>query len=862
MVLRLFSLLVAVMIAAPAAAELYPYETITVNGPNNVLDATANACDLVEGCYTQRGAKCSLEPNKTCDLQRVPKGRCAGGTTNVWPSGAGTCQGNSKVACIPNPPNQAATNGTFASIMCEHDTTTNPATPTGTGQCVMGAGPAPVCTSAVTGANNELLVCGGGANPRVARCSDGDPNAANGGYGTGLCAQLNTGATSETNCGPISRGSAFFTPVYQIENPPQFADLQRDPGSNGSGPSDANSGPIIDVRTTFATEVTDPNAFGVRNTQTFGRSYFADWAFSDKTNNGSNFNSLIIVYSCDPPPGYERNLPVSGSCTAGLVGNFCIKNSTCDTSAGAGDGVCGNTKFCYEAGVARDSFGVQWTRDLTGPEKTGVCPPDCAVDLDHHTYETEEIVRLGLVDTPTGVQVALESGEAGGRRSGEGDVMGVVPVTAVTWLGTPDIRCKIQETSPGSGVFLGRCSNSSATCDPAGPNTCGAGQCLRCDPDPFFDDQGLAALSQIGRTAGVQSGAVPIQAAVITPLFAIGTTGFAASEFRDHDVLGAFDNINMGPAVPANLGDPDPSPGINLETGTTGYTSGQALPFGGTAGATTTVNPENAGVVAAGQSFLRGWDTGPGPDGIMGCFGDNDGLNNAANACNDALGQAGAGNTGADDGTLTANLGAGVLPVSANRFKTRPPNYVVRRHFKNLGYPLGEASTTNTVANWTIRDLDIPPVFPDSIDVVVKTNGTNCPIVTRPDTGTVEAYCSCDKSNPVGDCDEDGVFNKIDNCPFWSTTNRTDSNGDGIGNECQCGDTSGPGNVADGSINLLDIFGVNDMILGNIPTTDLCDTNLDGACNLLDIFGVNDRILGVPARCIRFPEASPFHPGS
>lgn len=853
MVLRLFSLLAAVMIAAPAAAELYPYEDVSVNGPNNILDATADACSLAEGCYTQTGGLCSANPGETCLLQRVPKGRCANGTQNVWPVGAGTCVGNPNVACLADPPNQSATSGNHSSVMCDDDTT-------GSGLCDMSSNTNNICTSEVTGANNEIAVCGGGADANLARCSDGDPNASNGGFGTALCAQINSVlGTTQTNCGPISKGITFSTPVYQIENPPLVADLQRDPGNGG------NSGPIIEARVTVAREWSDPDAFGVRRGQGFGRSYFNDWTFSDGVVNGSGLNSMIIVYQCDPPVGYRRNLPVTGACTAPAanIGNFCITDAECDDVGG--DGVCGGTEFCYEASQSRDQFALQWTRDLTVPEQTGVCPPDCAIDLDHHTYETEEIVRLGLIDTPTGVQVAFESGEGLGQRSAEGDHMGVVPVTAVTWLGSPDLRCVIEESSPGSGNFLGRCSGGVTRCDLTGVDPCPGlteGECLPCNPDPFFDDQGLGELTQIGRPAGVEPGSTPaltFQAAVITPLFAIGSTGRIASEFRD-DTTGGFDINNMGPAtVPNPFGDPPPSPGINLETGTVGYTVGDPLPFGGTAGATTTVNPENGGIVTVGQTFLRGWDQGPGADGIMGCFGDNAGANDAANACDALLSETGPpGNSGTDDFQITADLGSGAVPVALNRFKVRPPNFVVRKHFLDGGLATGEAATASTVANWTIRDLDFPALGAfDGIDVVVKTSTTTCPIVDRPDTGTTEAYCSCDKTDPAGDCDTDGVMNKADNCPFWSTSNVTDTNADGIGDECQCGDTTG-----DGGINLLDIFGVNDMILGAIPTTDLCDTNLDSSCNLLDIFGVNDKILGTPAYCIRFPESSPFIPGS
>ena len=53
------------------------------------------------------------------------------------------------------------------------------------------------------------------------------------------------------------------------------------------------------------------------------------------------------------------------------------------------------------------------------------------------------------------------------------------------------------------------------------------------------------------------------------------------------------------------------------------------------------------------------------------------------------------------------------------------------------------------------------------------------------------------------DTDADGVVDAADNCPFEWNDFQTDSNSDGIGDVCQCGDVTG-----DGFVDALDVTAV------------------------------------------------------
>jgi hypothetical protein len=115
------------------------------------------------------------------------------------------------------------------------------------------------------------------------------------------------------------------------------------------------------------------------------------------------------------------------------------------------------------------------------------------------------------------------------------------------------------------------------------------------------------------------------------------------------------------------------------------------------------------------------------------------------------------------------------------------------------------------------------------------------------DTGCSEPL----DSSEVSDQDTDGVVDVLDNCPFASNPDQTDSDGNQIGDPCECGDQNG-----DATVNVLDILAINDAIFNPALVTDLCDTNHDNRCNVLDLIGANNKIFGAPAYCSRYPGPS------
>ena len=99
--LRLFSMLIAVAVAMPAAANIFPYEQVGVEGDNNIIDVNLGSCDTLFqdggdsfGCWDDRGSLCSLAPDSFCDVANVPLGRCLAGSGSpnvagnncIWPA--------------------------------------------------------------------------------------------------------------------------------------------------------------------------------------------------------------------------------------------------------------------------------------------------------------------------------------------------------------------------------------------------------------------------------------------------------------------------------------------------------------------------------------------------------------------------------------------------------------------------------------------------------------------------------------------------------------------------------------------------------------------------------------------------------
>jgi hypothetical protein len=85
----------------------------------------------------------------------------------------------------------------------------------------------------------------------------------------------------------------------------------------------------------------------------------------------------------------------------------------------------------------------------------------------------------------------------------------------------------------------------------------------------------------------------------------------------------------------------------------------------------------------------------------------------------------------------------------------------------------------------------------------------------------------------LGDSDGDLVLNQDDNCPYVPNTGQSDADGDGNGDACECGDSSG-----DGFINTLDSRLIELCVDAQIPCVPLCDTTGEGTCDVLDAFQI------------------------
>jgi hypothetical protein len=106
---------------------------------------------------------------------------------------------------------------------------------------------------------------------------------------------------------------------------------------------------------------------------------------------------------------------------------------------------------------------------------------------------------------------------------------------------------------------------------------------------------------------------------------------------------------------------------------------------------------------------------------------------------------------------------------------------------------------------------------------------------------------------PPPDADCDGTPDTTDLCPFFAeSAPGADADGNGIGNECECGDQNG-----DGKVDVSDLLAINAAIFDPAQVTDLCDANDDGLCDVNDILRANAKIFGSPAYCSRFPDPGP-----
>jgi len=98
------------------------------------------------------------------------------------------------------------------------------------------------------------------------------------------------------------------------------------------------------------------------------------------------------------------------------------------------------------------------------------------------------------------------------------------------------------------------------------------------------------------------------------------------------------------------------------------------------------------------------------------------------------------------------------------------------------------------------------------------------------------------------DSDADGRIDPLDLCPSFSSPDQTDTDGNGIGDVCECGDQTG-----DGWVNVSDLLAIQRAIFQPALATPLCDANGDDRCDVGDIVAANHRVFGARAHCRRNP---------
>ena len=117
-----------------------------------------------------------------------------------------------------------------------------------------------------------------------------------------------------------------------------------------------------------------------------------------------------------------------------------------------------------------------------------------------------------------------------------------------------------------------------------------------------------------------------------------------------------------------------------------------------------------------------------------------------------------------------------------------------------------------------------------SADVLFATASPNGLVVRGHLDGTVAAA--------TGDYDGDGVQDALDDCPVEGNSAQTDSGGlnttspDGIGNLCQCGDTSDDGQIDAADVSALRSFLADS--LATLPAPQKCDVGGSAGCDLND----------------------------
>jgi hypothetical protein len=98
-------------------------------------------------------------------------------------------------------------------------------------------------------------------------------------------------------------------------------------------------------------------------------------------------------------------------------------------------------------------------------------------------------------------------------------------------------------------------------------------------------------------------------------------------------------------------------------------------------------------------------------------------------------------------------------------------------------------------------------------------------------------------AQPHGDFDADGTEDALDVCPLSANAQQADVDSDGIGDACQCGDTSD-----DGRISPADALQLREFLAGARPLAapQKCDVGGSSACDLVDAVRVRRALAALP----------------
>jgi hypothetical protein len=108
--------------------------------------------------------------------------------------------------------------------------------------------------------------------------------------------------------------------------------------------------------------------------------------------------------------------------------------------------------------------------------------------------------------------------------------------------------------------------------------------------------------------------------------------------------------------------------------------------------------------------------------------------------------------------------------------------------------------------------------------------------------------------SPSTDADLDFLGSDCDNCPAYGNPAQSDTDGDGRGNDCECGDQNG-----DGRNTVADLVAINLAIFTPALATPLCDANGDRRCDVADIVAARLELFspGSTSICARQPVPGP-----